>query len=99
MPVKTKKEAVKKESSQEKGVKITSIKGTVRTFAKLTGKNLYYEFASGRQLEVFNPKYINTDKGCHRIICADGTCLFVDPINGWFTSWINYDALDEDYRF
>ena len=87
------------EKTGKTGVEITSIKGTVRTFTKLPGENLYYDFANGRQLEVYNPKLINTDKGTHRIVCADGTCLFVDPINGWFMSWVNRNIIDEDYRF
>lgn len=78
---------------------ITTVKGTTRTFVKLPGNNLYYEFNNGRQLEVYNPAYLNTDKGCHRIICSDGTCLFIDPINGWFMSWNNFNAIDENYRF
>lgn len=90
--------AIKKAGKAE-GVAITSIKGTVRTFSKLPGKNLYYEFETGRQLEVYNPKLINTDKDCHRIICADGTCLFIDPVIGWFMSWQNDNIIDENYRF
>jgi len=70
-----------------------------RTFVPVQGGVKLYEFPNGRQLEVYNSKYLNTDEGGHRIICEDGTCFFIRPSESWFITWRNYTMLDENYRF
>ena len=80
-------------------VEITTIGGNTRKFYKLDGAFRKYQFANGRQLEVFNIRYINTDDNKQRIICDDGTCLYIAPSEGWFVGWQNRSLLDENYRF
>ncbi len=84
----------------EGSITVTTVNGNRRQFVPLQSHSIkLYEFANGRQLEVYNPRYLNTDDGNHRIICDDGTCLFINPHEGWFITWRNYTALDENYRF
>ena len=80
-------------------IEITSVRGNTRTFVRLDGNALLYEFSNGRRLEVFNPRYLNTNDNKQRIICGDGTCLFIAPSEGWFVAWQNRNLLDENYRF
>ena len=90
----------KKITPIEGSIMVTTVNGNRRQFVPLQSHSVkLYEFANGRQLEVYNPRYLNTDDGNHRIICDDGTCLFINPHEGWFITWRNYTALDENYRF
>ena len=88
----------KKEAKKE-GIEITTIKGNKRTFVKLNGSDKHYEFPNGKSLEVYNAVYFNSDDNKHRIICSDGTCIYIDPEKSWFITWQNFSALDKDYIF
>ena len=88
---------VKKDKKE--GLKLTSINGNERVFVKLNGSDRHYEFPNGKSLEVYNAVYFNSDEEKHRIICSDGTCIYIDPVIGWFVTWQNFSALDKDYIF
>lgn len=92
-------ETSKELSPVEGSITLTTVNGNRRLFVPVQGGVKLYEFANGRQLEVYNSKFLCTENGNHRIICDDGTCLFINPHEGWFITWRNYTALDENYRF
>ena len=83
----------------EGSIKLTTLHGNKRLFVPLRENLISYEFANGKQLEVYNPRYINTDDNAHRIICDDGHCIYVKPSEGWYMHWANYTLLDSNYRF
>jgi hypothetical protein len=83
----------------EGAITLTTVNGNERVFVPIHTTTKFYEFANGRKLEVFNPRYLNTDNQAHRIICDDGTCLYIKPSEGWFMHWANYTLLDSNYRF
>ena len=91
--------ATKKETKKVTGLTVTTINGNKRTFVKLNGGDRHYELPNGRVLEVYNAVYFNSDEGNHRIICSDGQCVYIDPAAGWFVTWMNFSALDENYIF
>ena len=92
------KNKVKEDKVAVEGVEITTINGNKRFFAKVSSAK-FYQFASGQQLQIDSPRYLNCDEGGHRIICADGTCFYINPHEGWFIQWFNMNPIDEYYRF